>query len=79
MIFSEKGYNYRMPNINAALGFSQLQKIKKILNYKKIVFKNYEKIFFNNKYFSIYSGLKDSSPNHWLVTIILKKNICKIP
>ena len=29
MIFSEKGYNYRMPNINAALGFSQLQKIKK--------------------------------------------------
>ncbi len=77
MVFSEKGYNYRMPNINAALGFSQLQKIKKILSYKKIVFKNYKKIFSDNKYFSIYSGLKDSSPNHWLVTIILKKKYIK--
>jgi len=73
MNFSEKGYNYRMPNINAALGYSQFQKINKILKYKRTVFKNYKKILSQNKYFSIYSGLNDSSPNHWLITIILKE------
>jgi perosamine synthetase len=77
MIFDEKGYNYRMPNINAALGFAQIQKIKKILSYKKIIFKSYKKIFFKNIYFSIYCGLKDSSPNHWLITIVLKKKYTK--
>jgi perosamine synthetase len=77
MNFIKRGYNYRMPNINAALGFAQFENIVKILKYKKIVFKNYKKILSKNKYFSIYNGLKNSSPNHWLITIILKEKYAK--
>ncbi len=73
MSFTEKGYNYRMPNINAALGYSQIQKITKMLKYKKLVYINYKKVLKKNKYFYIYKSLKNSSPNHWLITIILKK------
>ena len=29
------GYNYRMPNINAAIGLGQIQKIKKLITQKK--------------------------------------------
>ena len=75
MSFTEKGYNYRMPNINAALGYSQIQKITKMLKYKKLIYINYKKSFKKNKYFYIYKSLKNSSPNHWLITIILKKEV----
>ena len=77
MSFSEKGYNYRMPNLNAALGVSQIEKIKKIIKFKKIIYENYKKIFNNNKYFDVYQSAKNSSPNHWLITLILKKDYIK--
>ena len=34
-IHDKVGWNYRMPNINAALGCAQLEKITTILRYKK--------------------------------------------
>ena len=33
--YENLGYNYRLPGINASLGISQMQKIKKILSLKK--------------------------------------------
>ena len=33
--FDQIGYNYRMPNINAAIGCSQLNKLKEILRKKR--------------------------------------------
>ena len=33
------GYNYRMSNLNAAIGCAQLEKIGKILNAKRRLFK----------------------------------------
>ena len=77
MSFSAKGYNYRMPNLNAALGLAQIENIKKVLKYKKVIYRNYKKIFFNNKYFSLYKGIENSNPNHWLITIILNKKYIK--
>ena len=38
------GYNYKMPNFNASLGFSQFNKINKFLKYKK----NLNKIYFKS-------------------------------
>ena len=39
----EIGWNDRLPNINAALGLSQLEKIDEKLKLKKILLKNIEK------------------------------------
>ena len=77
MSFSAKGYNYRMPNLNAALGLSQIENIKKVIKYKKVIYRNYKKIFFKNKYFSLHKGIENSNPNHWLITIILNKKYIK--
>ncbi len=43
------GYNYRMPDINASLGISQLKKIKKFILKRKSIAKDYFQGFRNNK------------------------------
>ncbi len=43
--FDELGYNYRMTDIQGALGSSQLDKAKKIIDYKLRLAKNYDKLF----------------------------------
>ena len=70
-IHDEVGYNYRMPNINAALGISQIKKLPKILKNKRkiaIEYKNWGKD--NNIKFIDES--KASSANFWLNTMIAK-------
>ena len=43
------GYNYRMPDINASLGISQLKKINKFIRKRKSIAKMYFKGFKDNK------------------------------
>lgn len=39
---NEGGYNYRLSDINCALGYSQLKKINKYINYRKKIFNFYK-------------------------------------
>jgi dTDP-4-amino-4,6-dideoxygalactose transaminase len=59
-IHDEIGYNYRMPNINAALGLAQLEQLPRFLQSKRKT-ANYYKVFFNqldnNQPTSILSGV----------------------
>lgn len=68
-----KGYNYKMANINAALGVAQISKINKIVTKKKRIFLNYIKYFKKLDFVKIYNPPKVSSCNYWLVTSILNK------
>jgi aminotransferase in exopolysaccharide biosynthesis len=62
------GYNYRMPNINAALLLAQLENLDKFLKSKRKIAKKYKKYFKNS--FIVES--KNSRSNYWLNGIILK-------
>lgn len=68
----EIGYNYRMPNINAALALAQLESLPKYLEQKKAVTAKYK------TFFSSYSDVKLVEPitgtiaNNWLNTILLE-------
>lgn len=66
----ELGYNYRMPNINAALGCAQLEKLPEILKSKRILAENY-KSFFNDKSAKFVIEPKNATSNYWLNAIIL--------
>lgn len=76
-VHDELGYNYRMPNINAALGYSQMLKLKKILFAKKKLNKKLCDIFKNNKFLKIYKDKGYSKSNNWLNIVILKKKYLK--
>ena len=71
-IHNDVGYNYRMPNINAALLLSQLKRIKIILKNKRKLFKKYKLFFKDKKNFTIVEEPKNSSSNYWLQTLITK-------
>lgn len=64
----EIGYNYRMPNINAALGLAQLEKLPKLLNNKRKLAKKYSD-FFGERFIN---EPKYAISNFWLNAILLK-------
>ncbi len=67
------GFNYRLANINAALGCAQLEKLNKIISSQRKLFKKYKKVFENIENVEILDEPKNSKSNFWLQTLILKK------
>lgn len=64
----EIGYNYRMPNLNAALGLAQLEKMPQFLEKKKVLANKYKE-FFGAKFIDEPQNAKS---NYWLNTILLE-------
>lgn len=71
-VHDEVGYNYRMPNINAALIVAQLEQLEDFIKKKEVLSNKYLE-FFKSKNIEFVSGLKESRPNFWLNTIIFKE------
>ena len=65
----ELGYHYRITDIQCALGISQLEKLKKILSYKKEVFKRYDKAFKNIENISILQKEKRNNTSYHLYLV----------
>ena len=67
----EIGYNYRMPNINAALGCAQLEDLPLKLENKQKLFNEYKSQFSKIEGVSIVEEPTNCSSNYWLQTIKL--------
>ncbi len=65
------GYNYRMPNLNAALLVAQLENLDNFLANKRELAISYEK-FFANQDIQFVTEPVESQSNYWLNTVILK-------
>ena len=70
-IHDELGYNYRLPNIAAALGLAQMEKLQVFLKSKRELANRYE-AFFSDKNVDFISEPNNSRSNYWLNSIILK-------
>ncbi len=70
-VHDEVGYNYRMPNLNAALGCAQLEQLPDMLQRKRQLAERYRQAF------AAFDGVRflaeppDTSSNYWLNAIIL--------
>lgn len=64
------GYNYRMPNINAALGCAQMENIEKILENKRKTAMAYKE-FFAGSDIKFFDEPKDCKSNFWLNAVLL--------
>ena len=71
------GYNFRMPNINAALGSAQIENLNKFLRSKRKLFLRYCKEFLNLNEIRLIKNPKFSKSNNWLNTIFIKKSSIK--
>lgn len=72
--YNDVGFNYRMPNINAALGLAQIEKLNNFINLKRNLSTRYKKCFikFKNE-LKFFEERKNCRSNYWLNTIILNK------
>lgn len=69
-VHDEIGYNYRMPNINAALLVAQLEQLEKFLASKRELTIKYKEFFTTNNIDFIIEP-KDSKSNYWLQAVLL--------
>ncbi len=65
------GLKYKISNLQAALGESQLDKIDYVIKMKKKIFSYYKK-YFNNKNFKINKPEINSKSTYWMTTLSLK-------
>jgi aminotransferase in exopolysaccharide biosynthesis len=65
------GYNYRMPNINAALGCAQLEQLPNKLEKKRKLFDRYKTELSKIKGVSIIEEPKNCKSNYWLQALTL--------
>ena len=73
-IHDEVGYNFRMPNINAALGSAQIENLNKFLRSKKKLFLRYCKEFSKVNEVRLIQNPQSAKSNNWLNTIFIKNS-----
>ena len=76
-IHDEVGYNYRMPNLNAALGCAQMEQLPDFLSLKRRLFKLYQEAFRKISQLRLFEEPDDTQSNYWLQTLLLNKNLSK--
>ncbi len=69
-IHDKIGYNYRMPNLNAALGLAQLDKLNHYIERKRALAERYKKFFLQFENIKFFNEPPNSRANYWLNTII---------
>lgn len=65
----EPGFNYRMPNLNAALGCGQMERLDSFIKQKRALAQRYEE-FFTGSEFKFVKEPEYAQSNYWLNAII---------
>jgi perosamine synthetase len=68
----EIGYNFRLPNLNAALACAQLERLESILKEKRALAHAYQDFFQGRSWASFCHEPKGSTSNYWLNAIVLE-------
>lgn len=71
-VHDEIGYNYRMPNINAALGLAQLEQLKTFIQSKRDLANEYRE-FIDKTPWKFISEPTHSRSNYWLNSILMNE------
>ncbi len=70
-IHDEVGYNYRLPNINAALGCAQIENLQRILDSKRSIASAYAE-FFSNSGITFLKEPFQANSNYWLNALVFE-------
>lgn len=67
------GYNYRLPNINAALGCAQLEQLPGFLQHKRALAQRYQQAFADVDGVRFFTEPEHARSNYWLNTLLLEE------
>ncbi|MBS0418956.1 MAG: LegC family aminotransferase [Proteobacteria bacterium] len=71
----EVGFNYRLPNLNAALGCAQLEQLPGLLRSKRRLFELYAAAFARVSQVHLVAEPANCSSNYWLQTLLLDEAV----
>ncbi len=71
----EVAFNYRLPNINAALGCAQLEKMPEFIKQKRALTTFYEELVSSLEGVTLFKEPANTFSNYWLQTLILDDNL----
>jgi dTDP-4-amino-4,6-dideoxygalactose transaminase len=74
-VHDEIGYNFRMPNLNAALGCGQLEQLPEFLASKRRLFARYQEAFAGIQDVRLMQEPKGCESNYWLQTLVLDDHV----
>ncbi|AOX03990.1 aminotransferase DegT [Moorena producens PAL-8-15-08-1] len=74
-VHDQIGYNYRMPNLNAALGCAQLEQLPGFLMAKRCLFEQYQTAFKDVPGVQIITEPEGCQSNYWLQTLMLEESV----
>lgn len=72
----EAGFNYRMPNLNAALGCAQMEMLPNFLKQKRLLAEHYQS-FFSNSDLQFVKEPQYAKSNYWLNAVICPSRIVR--
>lgn len=73
-IHNEIGYNFRLTNLQAALGLAQLEQLKDFIKIKRNNYKLYKKLLNGANGVRILDVPAGTAPNYWFYSLIIGKN-----
>jgi aminotransferase in exopolysaccharide biosynthesis len=73
-VHDELGYNFRMPNLNAALVCAQLEQLDIFINSKRRLALEYD-TFFKSKGIQFKTEMPNTKANYWLMCLVLKNKV----
>lgn len=72
-IHKEVGYNYRLTNLQAALGVAQLEQLDRFIERKRAIARGYDAAFRGVEGITVMPTPPETEPTYWLYTILLKE------
>lgn len=72
-VHEEVGFNYRMPNLNAALGCAQLEQLPSFLKSKRALYEKYRDVFVEFSGIELVKEPNGCQSNYWLQALKLSK------
>ena len=69
------GYNYRMPNINAALGLAQMEQLAGLIRAQRDLFELYAEAFAGGPFGEVRQEAAGTTSNYWLQAISLPEGM----
>ena len=72
------GYNYRLPNIGAALGLAQLEQLPAFLKRKRLIAGLYDQHLNGLVNLELPPVIEGSNPNYWLYSVLLREETASL-
>ncbi|MCR5149599.1 MAG: LegC family aminotransferase [Clostridiales bacterium] len=73
-IHNEVGYNYRMTNLQAALGVAQMEELPEFIRRKRENYEHYSRLFDGFEYASLMPFRPGTQSNHWFYSLNIDRS-----